>query len=494
MNLFEKTAHELSALLTAKEISAVEVLDSVYARVDAVEGEVGAYITQTRERAKEQAQAVDAKIAAGEKLSPVAGIPLAVKDNIGVKGVPLTCASRMLESYVPPFSATVIDRLAENGAVFTGKVNLDEFAMGSSGETSYFKKTRNPQDLSRVPGGSSGGSAAALAAGEAVLALGSDTGGSVRLPAAYCGVVGLKPTYGAVSRYGAVAFGSSLDQISPMGRCVKDVATLFSAICGYDKMDATSANREYPDFAATLESDVKGKVIGIPKEYFGHGVEKEIADTVMAAVKKFEDAGAHIKEISLPSTDYALSAYYIISSAEASSNLARFDGIRFGYRAATYSDVNELIEKSRSEGFGAEVKRRILLGTNILSSGYYDAYYKRAALVRERIKAEFDAAFASCDCMIAPTSPTTAIKLGENIGDPVKMYAMDVCTVGISIAGIPAISVPCGRAADGLPVGMQIIGKKFDEQTVLQMAYRHEQAYGIEQLPDIKAAAERSPK
>ncbi len=487
MSLFEKTASELCKMLAAKEISSVELTKDVYARIDEVEDKIGAYITQTRELAMSQAKAVDEKRAAGDEMSALAGIPLAVKDNIGVRGVPLTCASKMLENYIPPFSATVVDKITTAGSVITGKVNLDEFAMGSSCENSYFKKTHNPHNLDHVPGGSSGGSAAALAAGEAILALGSDTGGSVRLPAAYCGVVGLKPTYGAVSRYGAVAFGSSLDQISPMGRCVEDVAMLFSAICGEDKMDATAALRTYPDFVATLKSDVRGKVIGMPKEYFGEGVDTEIKDAVKSAVKRFEDAGAVVKEISLPSTDFALSAYYIISSAEASSNLARFDGIRFGHRASDFEDVNELIEKSRSEGFGEEVKRRIMLGTNILSSGYYDAYYKRAALLRNKIKAEFDAAFAECDCLITPTSPTTAIKLGENLSDPIKMYAMDVCTVAISIAGVPAISLPCGKASDGLPIGMQIIGAKFAEQTTLQMAYHFEQANGgPEKLPTIR--------
>lgn len=485
MKLYEKNASELSNMLDAKEISSVELLRSVFERIDEVEDKVCAYITQTRELALEQAKAVDAKRAAGEKLSPLAGIPLAVKDNIGVNGVPLTCASKMLENYVPPFSATVIDKVIACGSLVTGKTNLDEFAMGSSCETSYFKKTRNPQNLECVPGGSSGGSAAALAAGETILALGSDTGGSVRLPAAYCGVVGLKPTYGAVSRYGAIAFGSSLDQISPMGRSVKDAAMLFSAICGHDKMDATSVARTYPDFAQNLDADIKGKVIGIPKEYFGEGVDKEIAAAVMKAVKRFEDAGARVREVSLPSTGFALSAYYIISSAEASSNLARFDGIRFGHRAGEYSDVNELIEKSRSEGFGEEVKRRIMLGTNILSSGYIDAYYKRAALVREHIKVEFNAVLVDCDCLVTPTSPTTAIRLGENLNDPAKMYAMDVCTVAVSIAGLPAISVPCGRDSGGMPIGMQIIGARFSELEILRMAYSHEQSVGQEKLPAL---------
>lgn len=486
MNLYEKTATELSKMLAAREISAVELVQSVFERINEVEGKVGAYITLTKELAMEQAARIDEKRSDGRTLSPLAGIPLAVKDNIGIKGVPLTCASKMLEHYVPPFSATVIDRLEEQGSVFTGKTNLDEFAMGSSCETSYFKKTRNPQNLNHVPGGSSGGSAAALAAGEAILSLGSDTGGSVRLPASYCGVVGLKPTYGAVSRYGAVAFGSSLDQISPMARCVEDVAMLFNAICGGDKMDAVCARREYPDFTANLDAGVKGKVIGVPKEYFGMGVDNEIADAVYEAIRTLELEGAHVREISLPSTDYALSAYYVISSAEASSNLARFDGVRFGYRAGDCKGVDELIESSRSEGFGEEVKRRIMLGTNILTSGYHDAYYKRAVLLRRRIRAEFTEAFSGCDMMIAPTAPTTAIKLGENIGDPVKMYAMDVCTVGISIAGLPAITVPCGRDKQNLPIGMQVIGPEFGEETILQAARHYERLTGgFNRLPAL---------
>ena len=469
MELFEYTAAELSAMLGNGETSSAEVTESVLGRIEAVEPRVGAYITRMADSARKQAAEADKRIKAGES-NPMLGIPMAVKDNIGVKGFPLTAASKMLENYVPPFSATIIDRLEQAGAVFTGKANLDEFAMGSSCESSYFGPTRNPRDLACVPGGSSGGSAAALAAGEAILALGSDTGGSVRLPAAYCGVVGLKPTYGAVSRFGAIAFASSTDQISPMGRSVADAAALLGAIAGPDPMDATAARRSYPDFVAGLNAGIKGKVLGLPKEYFGEGVDKEVKDAVRAMAARLEQEGARVAEVSLPSTDYSLSAYYIITSAEASSNLARFDGVRYGYRAGGYHGVDELIEKSRSEGFGDEVKRRIMLGTNILSSGYYDAYYRRGQLLRVKIIREFDEVLNTCDLLLAPTSPSVAFRLGDTAGDSVKMYAQDICTVAISIAGLPAISVPCGLSSGGMPIGMQVVGPRFGEESMLQTA------------------------
>jgi len=479
MSLFQKTATELSGMLAAKQISAVELLNDVFSRIDSVEDKIQAYITQTRELALSQAEKVDERRSKGGDLLPLAGIPLAVKDNISVKGIPLTCASRMLESYIPPFSATVIDILTGKGTVLTGKTNLDEFAMGSSCETSYFKKTRNPQNLDYTPGGSSGGSAAALAAGEAIIALGTDTGGSARLPAAYCGVVGLRPTYGAVSRYGAVAFGSSLDQICPMGRSVADVAALFSEICGPDKMDAVAAVRGYPDFMSALGNGINGMTIGIPAEYFGEGIDAEIAKIVMDAVHVLEREGAVVKQISLPATRYALPAYYIISAAEASSNLARFDGVRFGHRASEYENVDELIEKSRSEGFGDEVKRRLILGAHFLSAGNYDVYYKRAALMRRRVHAEFEACLGGdCDCIISPTTATTAVKSGEHMDASAKGYTVDACTVAASLAGLPAISLPCGTASNGLPVGLQITGGKFAEEQILQMAYRFEAATG----------------
>lgn len=478
MALYEKSAAELSEMLGKKEISAKELTESVFERIEAVEEKVCAYVTLDKENALAQAAEVDKKRAAGEELSPLAGIPIGIKDNISTKGLKTTCASRMLENYEPPFDASVMTKLRAADAVVTGKLNMDEFAMGSSTETSYFKKTRNPFDLERIPGGSSGGSAAAVAACEAVVSLGSDTGGSIRQPASYCGVVGLKPTYGAVSRYGLVAFASSLDQIGPVGRTVEDVAMVQSVICGHDKMDATSAYRDYPDYFKSLSSDVKGLKIGIPAEYFGEGIDGDVKTAVMNAVKELEKQGAEVKSISLPSTDYALSSYYIISSAEASSNLARFDGVRYGFRAQEYDGLVDMYEKTRSQGFGAEVKRRIMLGTFVLSSGFYDAYYKKAKLLQNRIGAEFDGAFKEVDVIAAPTVPTPAFKIGENMDDPLKMYATDICTVTVNIAGLPAVSVPCVHDADRLPVGLQLIGNKFEEQKLLNTAYAYEKIVG----------------
>lgn len=478
MALYEKSAAELSEMLGKKEISAKELTESVFERIEAVEDKVCAYVTLDKENALAQAAEVDKKRAAGEELSPLAGIPMGIKDNISTKGLRTTCASRMLENYEPPFDASVMTKLRAADAVFTGKLNMDEFAMGSSTETSYFKKTRNPFDLERIPGGSSGGSAAAVAACEAVVSLGSDTGGSIRQPASYCGVVGLKPTYGAVSRYGLVAFASSLDQIGPVGRTVEDVAMVQSVICGHDKMDATSAYRDYPDYFKSLSSDVKGLKIGIPEEYFGEGIDGDVKTAVMDAVKELEKQGAVVRSVSLPSTDYALSSYYIISSAEASSNLARFDGVRYGFRAQEYDGLVDMYEKTRSQGFGAEVKRRIMLGTFVLSSGFYDAYYKKAKLLQKRIGAEFNEAFKEVDVIAAPTVPTTAFKIGENMDDPLKMYATDICTVTVNIAGLPAVSVPCVHDADRLPVGLQLIGNKFEEQKLLNTAYAYEKIVG----------------
>ena len=470
MSLYQLTAKELHRKLCNKECSAREVTESVFGRIDACEDRVGAYVTLDREGALAAAGEVDKKIAAGEAIGPLAGIPVAVKDNICTKDILTTCSSRMLYNFRPPYDATVVERLRSAGYVMTGKANMDEFAMGSSTETSYFKKTANPHDLARVPGGSSGGSAAAVAAGEAVLSLGSDTGGSIRQPASLCGVIGLKPTYGSVSRYGLVAFASSLDQIGPFGRCVEDVAALYGVICGKDPMDATTARRDYPDFAAALKGDVKGLRIGIPKEYFGPGVDPEVKELVYAALKELESAGAVLRELSLPGTDHALSAYYIISSAEASSNLARFDGVKYGFRAEEYDGLTDMYEKTRSQGFGDEVQRRIMLGTFVLSSGYYDAYYNKAKLFQKALRAEFADAFQDCDLIATPTSPTVAFRLGENTGDPLKMYAADICTVTVNIAGLPGLSVPCGLS-QGLPVGMQLIGPRFSEQRLFDAAY-----------------------
>lgn len=478
MELYEYTASDLSQMLKEKKCSATEIANSVFARIDAVEDKVNAYVTVTKDEALAKAAEVDKKIASGEALAPIEGIPVGIKDNICTKGVKTTCSSKMLANFVPPYNATVTEKLKAAGAVFTGKMNMDEFAMGSSCETSWFKKTANPHDLTRVPGGSSGGSAAAVAAGEAVLTLGSDTGGSIRQPASFCGVVGLKPTYGAVSRFGLVAFASSLDQIGPMGRCVKDAAMLFDVIKGHDRFDATSVKINSEAIADKLCGDVRGKKIGIPDEYFGKGVEPKVKQIVMNAAHEFEKLGAQLVRISLPSTDYALSAYYIIACAEASSNLARFDGVKYGYRAEKFDSLIDMYERSRSEGFGTEVKRRIMLGTFVLSSGYYDAYYKKAKLTQGRIAAEFDEAFKSCDFILTPTSPETAFKFGERINDPLKMYAADICTVPVNIAGLPAVSFPCGKDDAGLPVGCQLIGKKFDEKTILDAAYAYEKSCG----------------
>lgn len=479
MKLYEKTASELSEMLRSKECSAVEIFDDVYKRINDVESRVGAFTTVSDyEAGKAKAQEVDNAIADGKELSSLAGIPIGVKDNISTKGLRTTCSSRMLENYVPPFDATVSEKIKNADMVIMGKMNMDEFAMGSSTETSYMHLTHNPHDLTRVPGGSSGGSAAAIASGEAIVTVGSDTGGSIRQPAALCGAVGLKPTYGSVSRYGLVAFASSLDQIGPLGKSVKDVAMLQDVICGYDKMDATSKNIEYPSLAENLEMNVKGLKIGVPEEYFGEGIDENIKKSVYDGIKLLESNGATVSSISLPSTQYAINTYYIIASAEASSNLARFDGVKYGYRTEHYDNLIDMYEKTRSEGFGDEVKRRIMLGTFVLSSGFYDAYYKKAKIVQKKISAEFDEAFKNCDIIATPTIPSTAFKIGENIGDPLKMYYSDVCTVPVNIAGLPAISVPCGKDEKSLPIGMQFIAGKFCEQVLLNSAYSFEQLSG----------------
>lgn len=477
MKLYEKTASELSEMLAKKECSAVEIYNDVKSRIDSVEDKVGAYVT-LNENALKQAEEVDNARANGEQLHPLAGIPIGIKDNISTKGLRTTCSSKMLENYVPPFNATVMEKINSAKMVVTGKMNMDEFAMGSSTETSYIHLTHNPHNLECVPGGSSGGSASAIASGEAILTLGSDTGGSIRQPAALCGAVGMKPTYGSVSRYGLVAFASSLDQIGPMGKSVKDVAMLQSLICGYDKMDATSKNISYPDYYANLKNNVKGLRIGVPKEYFGEGIDSEVKESVYNAIELMKQNGAEIKEISLPSTEYAINTYYIIASAEASSNLARFDGVKYGYRAENYNSLTDMYEKTRSEGFGDEVKRRIMLGTFVLSSGFYDAYYKKAKLVQRKISEEFSDAFTQCDVIATPTVPSSAFKIGENIGDPIKMYYNDVCTVTVNIAGLPAISVPCGFDSKNMPMGLQFIADKFCEQTLLDTAYAYEQISG----------------
>jgi aspartyl-tRNA(Asn)/glutamyl-tRNA(Gln) amidotransferase subunit A len=474
LELFRLSVHELRDLLHKKEISSSELTKSVFERIKDVESKVECFITLTEEKALNKALEIDKKILDGEDLPPLAGIPVAVKDNMCTDGILTTCSSKMLYNFMPPYNATVVNKLIEAGAIIIGKLNMDEFAMGSSTENSYFKKTKNPYNLDRVPGGSSGGSAASVAADEVICSLGSDTGGSIRQPASFCGVVGMKPTYGAVSRFGLVAFASSLDQIGPLTKDVEDCAIMLNTITGYDKYDSTSANIDYPDYTKALINDVKGLKVGVPKEYFGEGINNEVKKAIKNALKVYEDLGAEIEEFSLPLTEYALSAYYLISSAEASSNLARYDGIKYGYRAEEYSDLLDLYKQTRSEGFGTEVKRRIMLGTYALSSGYYDAYYKKAQQVRTLIKKNFNNAFEKYDCIVTPTSPTTAFKIGEKSSDPLEMYLADICTVSLNIAGLPGLVVPCGVDSNNLPIGLQLIGKGFDESTLIRAGYTFE--------------------
>ncbi|MGN1014383.1 MAG: Asp-tRNA(Asn)/Glu-tRNA(Gln) amidotransferase subunit GatA [Butyricicoccus sp.] len=480
MELYRKTASELSAMLQKGEISSVELVQDMYARTDAVEEQVGAYITQTRESALAAAAAVDAKRAAGEELSPLAGIPVAVKDNICTKGVRTTCASKMLEHYVPFYQATAAQKLSDADMIMTGKVNMDEFAMGSSCENSALRKTRNPHNLEHVPGGSSGGSAAAVAAAEVPLAVGSDTGGSIRQPASFCGVVGLKPTYGTVSRYGLIAFASSLDQIGPMARSVEDAALLADVLMGADTLhDSTSVLREYDSLYANRNADMTGVKIGLPKEYFGEGIDAEVSKAVLAAAETYRQLGAEVVDISLPLSSYALPIYYILSSAEASSNLARFDGVKYGYRTEKANDLIDLYVKSRSEAFGPEVQRRIMLGTYVLSSGYYDAYYKKARAAQRAIRADYAKAFEQVDVILTPTAPTTAYKLGEKTSDPLQMYMGDICTVSVNIAGLPGLVLPCGFDSAKLPIGMQLIGPRFGEQRLINAGLAFERASGL---------------
>ncbi len=483
------TAHRLAEMMGKGEISAREVVGLHLERIEELDQHLGAYITVEKDRALASVREADEKRRRGEKLSPLSGIPMALKDNICTEGIPTTCASKILDNFIPPYSADVYERLQRAGCVLIGKANLDEFAMGSSTENSAFKITRNPWDEKRVPGGSSGGSAAAVAAGMAVFALGSDTGGSIRQPSAMCGVVGMKPTYGRVSRYGLVAFASSLDQIGPITRDVRDCALVLNHICGHDRRDSTSVDVEVPDFEKGLEQGIKGMRIGIPSEYFGEGIDRGVKERVQEAIKVLENLGAVCDEVSLPHTEYALPAYYIISSAEASSNLARYDGIRYGRRAEGYSDLVDMFVRTRSDGFGREVKRRIMLGTYALSSGYYDAYYKKAQQVRTLIKEDFDRVFEGCDIIVGPTTPTVAFRAGEKTDDPLQMYLSDVYTIPVNIAGLPALSVPCGFS-EGLPVGLQFIGKPFAESTLLRAAYAYEQSTGFHKMhPQAKEAS-----
>ena len=474
--LYELTAADLAAKIKTRVVSAREVTDAFLARIEAVEPSVKSFITVTPEQARAQADAVDARIAAGEAVGPLAGVPVALKDNLCTTGIETTCASQILRGFVPPYSATVVEKLHAAGVVSLGKTNLDEFAMGSSTENSGFFPTHNPWNLAKVPGGSSGGSAAAVAACEAPLSLGSDTGGSIRQPAAFCGLVGVKPTYGRVSRYGLVAFASSLDQIGPFARTVEDAALLLSAISGADERDSTSVPRAVPDYTKALTGDIKGLRIGVPSEYFVEGISLEVRASVMTAIGILRGLGATVDEVSLPYTDYALAAYYIVAPAEASSNLARYDGVRYGKRTERSSNHIDLFEKTREEGFGAEVKQRILTGTYALSHGYYDAYYLKAQKVRTLLQRDFAAAFENFDLLVTPTAPTTAFGIGEKSDDPLAMKLSDICTIPANMAGIPALSQCCGFDTQGLPIGLQLMGPAFSEETLLRAAHAYEQA------------------
>ena len=474
--LTSMTLSEMREALRRGDTSSRELTEAYLARMTAKEGDIGAFITTCPERALAEADALDVARARGDELPPLAGIPMAVKDNICVKGLKCTCASQMLSDFVPPYDATAYDKLCV--CPILGKANMDEFAMGSSTENSAFHPTHNPRSLTRVPGGSSGGSAAAVAAGEAPFALGSDTGGSIRQPAAFCGVVGMKPTYGMVSRYGLVAFASSLDQIGPLTRSVADSAMVLDALAGYDQRDSTSVKRGYTPMGRQLNEGVKGLKIGIPKEFFGEGLAKDVREQVLNTAKLLEREGTVLMETAIPTLEHALPAYYVISSAEASSNLARFDGVRYGRRCAEYADLEEMYVKSRSEGFGAEVKRRILLGTYTLSAGYFDAYYKKALQVRTLVIRDMERVFDSCDCLLGPVAPTTAYKLGEKRANPLEMYLGDIYTVPVNIAGIPALSLPCGLDGKGLPVGLQLMGRTFSEPMLLRVGAAVEKAVG----------------
>ncbi len=478
MDILAYSAVELSAAIKQGKVTAVEAMEAVLSRIDERESDINAYVTIDRKQALKAAAAVQEKIEKGVLNGVLAGVPVAVKDNLCTEGMRTTCSSKILENFVPTFSAEAVVNLEKAGAVVIGKTNMDEFAMGSTTETSAYGVTRNPWNTDHVPGGSSGGSAAAVAAGECYFALGSDTGGSIRQPASFCGVVGLKPTYGTVSRYGLVAYGSSLDQIGPLTKNVADCAAVLEVIASHDVKDATSINRKEgnkdTDFTAALVDDVKGMKIGIPRDYFGEGLDGEVKDAVLAAAKQLAAKGAVVEEFDLSLVAYAIPAYYTIAAAEASSNLERFDGIKYGYRAASFEGLHDMYKKTRSEGFGAEVKRRIMLGSFVLSSGYYDAYYLKALKVKAMIKNAFDDAFAKYDLILGPVAPTTAPKLGESLSDPLKMYLGDIYTISVNLAGLPAISLPCGKDSKGLPIGLQLIADSFQEKKLIQAAYTYE--------------------
>ena len=475
MDITELTVHELQEKLKNKEISVTEITKAYNKRIKEKDKDVQAFITTLEDESTKQAEEIENKIESGEIKGKFAGIPIGIKDNICTKGIKTTCASKMLENFVSPYDATVIENFKKENLINLGKLNMDEFAMGSSTEYSYFKKTENPWNLNKVPGGSSGGCAAAVAANLVPWAIGSDTGGSIRQPSSFCGVVGMKPTYGLVSRYGLVAFASSLDQIGPITKDVYDCAMLLNLIAGHDEKDTTSEDMPKKDYTKCLKNDVKGLKIGVPKEFYGEGINSEVKETLQKTIEQYKDMGAEVEEFSLDVAKYSLATYYIIACAEASSNLGRFDGIRYGYRAPEYKDLNDLYRKSRSQGFGSEVKRRIILGTYVLSSGYYDAYYKKAQKVRTLVMNEFNKAFEKYDVIITPTSPTVAFDIGSKSNNPMEMYLADICTVSVNIAGLPGISIPVGVDKEGMPIGMQIIGNRFQEEKILNTAYTMEQ-------------------
>lgn len=476
MEIQKLTAVSLGKKIKEKEISVREALDAVFAQIDQTEGRYHAYVTLDKEGAYKQADAVQEKIDKGELTGALAGVPVAIKDNMCTKGVLTTCSSKILENYIPTYTASAVQNLTDAGCVIIGKTNMDEFAMGSTTETSYYGVTRNPHNPDHVPGGSSGGSAAAVALNECFFALGSDTGGSIRQPSAFCGITGMKPTYGTVSRYGLIAYGSSLDQIGPMTKNVTDCAAVLETIASYDKKDSTSMKREEYDFTSALVRDVKGLRIGLPKDYFGDGLDSEVKAAIFKAAETFKRMGAIVEEFDLGLVQYAIPAYYIIASAEASSNLERFDGVKYGYRTKEYGDLHSMYKKTRSEGFGSEVKRRIMLGSFVLSSGYYDAYYLKALKTKALIKQEFDKAFEKYDIILAPAAPTTAPLLGSSLQDPIKMYLSDIYTISANLAGIPGLSIPCGKDNKGLPIGMQLLGGCFQEKTLLRAGFAYEKA------------------
>ncbi|MDP2682074.1 MAG: Asp-tRNA(Asn)/Glu-tRNA(Gln) amidotransferase subunit GatA [Deltaproteobacteria bacterium] len=483
MELYNLTIHELHEKLKKKETTSLELTEAFLKRIDAVDGKIKAYITVTKEDAMKQAMEADKRIrcthpkgGSGKDITPLTGVPISVKDIFCTKGILTTCASKILNNFVPPYDATVIKKLKEAGAVILGKNNMDEFAMGSSTENSAFFVTKNPWDTERVPGGSSGGSAASVSAGECAGSIGTDTGGSIRQPASCCGIVGLKPTYGRISRYGMIAFASSLDQAGPLTKDIKDCAIMLNAMAGYDPQDSTSIDAPVPDYTKVLTKDVKGLKIGIPKEYFIKGLDNDVEKAVKEAIEVLKKQGASVVDVNLPHTDYAIAVYYLVATAEASSNLARYDGVKYGSRAKDSKNLMDMYCKTRDEGFGSEVKRRIMLGAYSLSAGYYDAYYKKASQVRTLIKRDFEEAFKKCDVILTPTTPTPAFKIGEKTADPLTMYLSDIFTISCNLAGIPGLSLPCGFTKDNLPIGLQILGKPLDEETVLKTAYAYEQA------------------